>query len=154
MKNVVWKEAIRTCADPPRVQHYLDQLKSTGAAAILKSPSAEQARILAALLSGSQVLSEMLSIHPNWLSALNPELLQYPRQEQGIRREVNGWFKPLLQVRDVPGAFARLREFKQREMLRIAARDLARLGTITEITSEISNVADVCLDSVYHICLR
>ncbi|MEO8428506.1 MAG: bifunctional [glutamate--ammonia ligase]-adenylyl-L-tyrosine phosphorylase/[glutamate--ammonia-ligase] adenylyltransferase [Verrucomicrobiota bacterium] len=154
MKKVIWKEAIKTCADPPRVQHYLDQLKTTGAAAILKSASAEQARILTALLSGSQTLSEMLITHPDWLSTLNPESLEYPRQEQGIRREVDGWFKPLLQARDVAGAFARLREFKQREMLRIAARDLARLGKIMEITREISNVADVCLDSVYHICLQ
>src|SRR5678816_4132708 len=39
-------------------------------------------------------------------------------------------------------------------MLRIAARDLARLSTIAEITREISNVADVCLDSVNQICLQ
>src|SRR4026207_170055 len=98
MKKVIWKEAIRTCADPQRAQHYLDQLKTTGAATILKNASAEQARILTALLSGSQTLSEMLIAHPNWLSTLNPELLQYPRQEQGIRREVNGWLRPFLQA--------------------------------------------------------
>jgi len=154
MKKVVWKEAIRACADPQRVQHYLDQLKTTGAATILKNASAEQARVLTALLSGSQTLSEMLIAHPNWLSALSPQLLQYPRQEQGTRREVNGWLRPFLQAGDRASAFARLREFKQREMLRIAARDLARLSTISEITREISNVADVCLDSVYQICLQ
>jgi len=39
-------------------------------------------------------------------------------------------------------------------MLRIAARDLARLGRMEEITREISDVADVCLDTVWQICQR
>ena len=37
-------------------------------------------------------------------------------------------------------------------MLRIAARDLARLGDAVEITREISDLADVCLDAVWRIC--
>src|SRR5436853_2081594 len=37
-------------------------------------------------------------------------------------------------------------------MLRIAARDLARLGSLSEIIQEISEVADVCLDTVWEIC--
>ena len=37
-------------------------------------------------------------------------------------------------------------------MLRIAARDLARLGDVVEITREISDLADVCLDAVWRIC--
>jgi len=47
-----------------------------------------------------------------------------------------------------------LRQFKQHELLRIAARDLGRLGNATEITLELSCVADVCLDAAYRICLR
>src|SRR6185369_8380051 len=58
------------------------------------------------------------------------------------------------QAGDRASAFARLREFKQREMLRIAARDLARLGTVSEITREISDVADVCLDGIWQLCRR
>ena len=37
-------------------------------------------------------------------------------------------------------------------MLRIAARDLARIGDAPEITSEISNVADVCLAALLELC--
>ena len=62
--------------------------------------------------------------------------------------------KPKLDADDYAGALAELRRFKQREMLRIAARDLARLGDVVEITREISDVADVCLDAVWHICRR
>src|SRR5262245_44799861 len=39
-------------------------------------------------------------------------------------------------------------------MLRIAARDLARLDDVMRITREISNVADVCLDAALRICRR
>ena len=56
------------------------------------------------------------------------------------------WLKPLLAASDFAAALARVREFKQREMLRIAARDLARLGNLPEIMQEISDVADVCLE--------
>ncbi|TMP98197.1 MAG: bifunctional [glutamate--ammonia ligase]-adenylyl-L-tyrosine phosphorylase/[glutamate--ammonia-ligase] adenylyltransferase, partial [Verrucomicrobia bacterium] len=83
---------------------------------------------------------------------LEPEQLHHPRQEQRLRREVNGWIVPLLESRDYSAALAKLRQFKQREMLRIAARDLARLGNTSEITREISSVADVCLDAVCRVC--
>src|SRR5439155_15429150 len=37
---------------------------------------------------------------------------------------------------------------------RIGARDLARLGKLAEIIGEISDVADVCLESVWRICYQ
>jgi glutamate-ammonia-ligase adenylyltransferase len=46
-----------------------------------------------------------------------------------------------------------VRRFKQREMMRIAARDLARLVPTEEIVREISNVADVCLSAVLQLVL-
>ncbi len=118
----------------------------------LGKASSQQARIVAALFSGSQAMGGLLLAHPDWLAAvLNPEHLQHPRQEQGLRREVNAWLGPALENRDYAGAFAKLRLFKQKEMLRIAARDLARLGAAPEITREISNVADVCLSAVLQL---
>ena len=90
--------------------------------------------------------------HPDWLSVLEPEGLKFPRRKQGLRSEVSRWLKPLLAAADFGGALARLREFKQREMLRIAARDLARLGKLPEIMREISDVADVCLEAVWQVC--
>ena len=155
MQSQVWTKALAACADPPRANEYLEKLHSTSGATILKKATAEQARILIALLSGSQALSELLIAHPDWLPLVSsPQALQYPRQEQGLRRELGGLLRPPLEARDYAAAFARLRQFKQREMLRIAARDLARVGSGAEITREISNVADVCLDAVFQICRR
>src|SRR5437016_5726607 len=65
MKNSVWSQAIKACADPPRARHHLEQLMNTS-----------------------------------------------------------------------------------------AAGDLARLGNLSEIMREISDVADVCLDNVWQLCRR
>ncbi len=152
MRNPVWTQALKNCADPQRAREHFEQLLITSAARQLKSTSAEEARVLAALLGGSQALATMLIANPEWLSSLTLDVLRHPRRKQGLCREVNGWLKPLMEARDYHSAFAQLRRFKQREMLRIAERDLGRLGTVSEITGEISDVADVCLDSVWQLC--
>jgi glutamate-ammonia-ligase adenylyltransferase len=66
--------------------------------------------------------------------------------------EVNSWLEPLLDKRDYRAALAHLRQFKERERLRIAARDLAQPGRPEEIIQEISDLADVCLESVWRTC--
>ena len=98
-------------------------------------------------------MSVLLLRHPEWVnSLLTPEHLTHPRQEQGLQREVNGWLPAALQARDYAGALRQVRQFQQRELLRIAARDLAHLGDTEQITRELSNVADVCLSAVLEIC--
>jgi len=48
-------------------------------------------------------------------------------------------------------ALAEVRRFKQRECCASRA-DLARLSNVVEITREISDLADACLDAVWRIC--
>src|SRR6185436_5789272 len=152
MRKPLWAKAIKTCPDPKRAGHFLDLLMATRAGAGLEGVSAEQAQVLAALFSGSPALSNLLMANPDWLAALDSEHIRHPRRKQGLRREVTGWLTALLEARDFPTAGLRLRQFKQQQMLRIAARDLARLASAPEITGEISDVADVCLDSLGEIC--
>jgi len=151
MKNSVWSAALKKCADAHRARQRLEQLAATAAAPALKKVSAAQAGILAALLGGSNFLGALLAANPDWLAALDIERIRFPRREQGFGREVNESLAPLLAEGDDAGALAALRRFKQREMLRIAARDLARLGDVVEITRELSDLADVCLDAVLQI---
>ncbi|MEY2428287.1 MAG: [glutamine synthetase] adenylyltransferase / [glutamine synthetase]-adenylyl-L-tyrosine, partial [Verrucomicrobiota bacterium] len=152
MKSPVWSKALKICADPHRAKHFLALLQATDAARALQSASAEQARIVAALFSGSQALSNLLVSHPDWIELLAPETLKFPRRKEGLNKEVGAWLNRLLEVQDYAGALSRLRNFKQREMLRIAARDLARLAQVSEITQEISDLADVCLEGVWRTC--
>jgi glutamate-ammonia-ligase adenylyltransferase len=155
MTDHVWQNALRACADPPRARHWLEKLQCASDAPQLKTVSTDQARVLTALWSGSQALSELLAARPEWIAMLlDTESLRGPRRAQGLEREVQSWLGPHLDSANYAGAHAKLRQFKQRKMLRIAARDLARLGTVREITREISDVADVCLETVYQLCAR
>src|SRR2546427_4530225 len=152
MKLRVWTKAIKDCADPKRGRHFFDLVATTRAGAGVQKASAEQARVLAALFSGSQALSALLIAHPDWLPSVDPDVLRFPRRKQGLLNEGNAWLEPLLETRDFGAALARVRQFKERERLRIGARDLARPGNAEEITQEISDLADVCLSSVWRIC--
>ena len=139
-------------ADAQRVGHFLDLLAGTSAGSALQGASAELTGILTALFSGSPALSNLLVARPDWLSILAPEELRFPRLKQGLRLEVGRWLKPLLAAADFDAALSRVREFKQRAMLRLAGRDLGRLGTLPDIIQEISDVADVCLEAVWQVC--
>jgi glutamate-ammonia-ligase adenylyltransferase len=153
VKSTVLAQAVAAGPDPRRAEQQLVALRAGPAAPLLRNLDAEQARVLVAVLAGSQVLGEQLLIHADWLGrVLEVDRLHYPRQESGLRREVNGWLEPALANREYSRAFDELRLFKQRELLRIAARDLARFGTVTEITRELADVADVCLDGVFRLC--
>lgn len=154
MKNPAIKKSIQSSADPGRAKHFFELLAATDAGVAMEKASADQLNVLAALFGGSQFLGDLLVAHPDWLANLEVERLKFPRREQGFRNEVNAWLKPLLAEKSYAGAFSQLREFKQREMLRIAARDLARLGNVSEITRELSDLADICLDSVWQICAQ
>jgi len=153
VQSRVLAKAIQSSADPRRTQHYVEQLNLGDAQAFLRKVSDDQARILAALLAGSQAAAELLISHGDWIPwLLEPGFLDHARQDQGLRREVGKWLPDFLKRNDYEGALECLRLFKTREMVRIAARDLARLGPLAEIVREVSNVADVCLQAVCQVC--
>ncbi|MCB1125593.1 MAG: bifunctional [glutamate--ammonia ligase]-adenylyl-L-tyrosine phosphorylase/[glutamate--ammonia-ligase] adenylyltransferase, partial [Verrucomicrobiae bacterium] len=153
MQASVWQKALNQCADRDWAERHLALLTEAGLEEALAAVTPEQARVLTALFSGSQALSEGLAAHPEWLGLLlDVEGLRFPRTDQGMRREVSTLLNPLVEQQDHAGALGRLRTFKAREMLRIGARDLAGLAKVDELTRELSDVADVCLDWVHRIC--
>ena len=152
MSDAVWKKAIDAAAVPERARPAWERLMPTDTTGTLPKADVEQARIFASLASGSEWAIEWLGKHPEWLAAIQTANLAQPRRLQGLRAEVEDWFAPLLKTGSYSEALAKLRRFKQREMIRIAARDLARLAPTVEIVREISDVADVCLNSVLRLC--
>ena len=155
MRKATWQQAVKTCVDPKRAKVFIEKLEGTGAGRFMETATEEQAKLLCTVLGGSQAQGETLVSHPGWMDLFSePEALKHPRQKQGLRREINLWLKPCLQSRDYAGALGKIRELKQREMLRLAIRDLARLGTLVDIILEISNVADACLDVVCQVCQK
>ena len=152
IQSPVWDQAILAAAEPERVRQRLTQLATLDPVVDLAQADPETARILAAVFSASQWAGEMLIARPDWLPRLAPDPLRHPRLAQGLAHEVDEILQPCLDLPDYPRGFAALREFKQQEMLRIAARDLAGLGQTQEIIREISDVADVCLHGIYRLC--
>ncbi len=154
MKSPVWAKAIKASADPKRARHFAGLLSAAVPGGALEKASVEQTRILTAVFAGSETLGDLLATHPDWLTRLEPDALKHPRRADGLRREAAQWLKPLLAKADYGTALQKIRELKQAETLRIAARDLAGLATAPEIIREISDLADFCLSSVWDICER
>ncbi len=149
VQTPVWKKALAACADPARTRAVLDQLGATTAGEWLGKASAEQARLICALLAGSQWAADVLKKHPDWIAeTLDENRIIHARRKEGLKREVAPWL-----AEGFEAALAKLRQFKHQQMIRIAARDLARLANATEITQEISSVADVCLSAVLRLSL-
>jgi len=154
LKGPAWTKVLRECADPQRARHHLGLLAETSALDELARAPNGQAEVLAAIFSGSQALTNLLVARPEWLGVVRPEALEHGRRKQGLRQERDQWLQKLLGTEDFSGALAQVRELKAREMLRIGARDLAHRGTLIEIVGEISDLADVCLETVWLICTQ
>jgi glutamate-ammonia-ligase adenylyltransferase len=105
------------------------------------------------LLSGSEYSASLLAANPDWLGLFKGDGLRYPRRKQGFKQELTAALESLRAAGDFPGAFNGIRRFRQRETLRVGARDLANLGTTVEVILELSDLADVCLDAVWSLCL-
>ena len=150
MNKKDWQEIIKTSADPTRVRNFLASAETAARSQIERFPR-DPARIFAAVLSGSQFLGELMAAEPALLAVFEMERLRFPRRIEGFRRDVEQFLEPALAANDYSNAPAQLRRFKQRETLRIAARDLGHLSDVVEITRELSDLADVCLDAVMRI---
>lgn len=153
MKTARLARIIKAAADPERATHFFDLLGAAQLGPTLAQLPDEHLRILAALFSGSPALANLVVANPGWINALEPDALRHPRRFSGFQREVELWLIPLIELRDYTTALARLRQFKQRELVRIAARDFAQLADPIEITRELSDLADVCLEGVLRVCI-
>jgi glutamate-ammonia-ligase adenylyltransferase len=154
MKKTDWQKIIKASADPVRIRDFFNSSTEAGTRGLLEKFPQDSAQALAALVAGSQFLGELLLSNPALLSIFDLERLKFSRRAEGLRREVEAFLKPKLVARDYADALTELRRFKQRETLRIAVRDLARLSEVVEITQELSDVADVCLDGVLRIVTK
>ncbi|HEV2330135.1 MAG TPA: bifunctional [glutamate--ammonia ligase]-adenylyl-L-tyrosine phosphorylase/[glutamate--ammonia-ligase] adenylyltransferase, partial [Verrucomicrobiae bacterium] len=148
MKKTAWEKIAKASADPARVQNFLKSATVPRERSWLADCTADSARVLAALVSGSKFSCELLQSSPDLLCQIDFERLRFPRRADGLRREAQNCLKPSLESRDYSAALTDLRRLKQREILRIAARDLGHLSNVVEITQELSDLADVCLNAV------
>ncbi len=79
--------------------------------------------------SCSRFLSEELLRHPEWLNSI--EDLDFARSAEDFQERLNH--------------FSDLALFRRRELVRIVLRDRLEIAPLSEITEEISNLADAIL---------
>ncbi len=103
-----------------------------------------------ALAGGSQFLIETILRHPHFLDwLLRPATLRTARTKEKMVSELWRWVR---ENRDAPnGPENAMRRFRQREYLRIAVLDLMRQASLMEITTNLSRLADACLDVAVRI---
>ncbi len=148
-------EALAGSADPGRAAAQLAALRDAVDPALWDGISPEAGPLLAAMLAGSQWLPALLVQHPDWMTVFQDvEALCHPRRKEGLRREVETGSAAVLAQGDEAGALDRLHAFRLRELLRIAIRDLGRLGALPELLEELSNVADLFLEGVLRVVWR
>src|ERR1700721_2169591 len=93
MKKPDWQKIINASADPARVKAFFTSSVQAALRPQLEKFSPDSAQALAALLSGSQFLGELLLANPALLPVIEFEQLRFPRRTEGFRREVEGLIK-------------------------------------------------------------
>jgi len=104
-------------------------------------------RYLIAVFSYSSFLSEAVLRHPDWIEQLGRggemhRVLMSEEYETKLR-QLLGW-----ETEQTPTAIE-LAGFRREQVLRIMIRDVLGLGTLSDVTEELSNLADAILDLSY-----
>jgi len=140
---------ITRSASPDTARVQLGRLIEAGDSSAAANLPDEQLSALLQLLGGSIYLSEILIRQgavwrESWLEAI-----QIP--EKLLAQHAVGFGSPTSD-RDPQGFFRRLRQYKQREYLRIGGRDIAGLASVEETMHELTTLAEFTLDTAYQFC--
>jgi glutamate-ammonia-ligase adenylyltransferase len=131
---------LRNSPDPDTALHYLCRLHDEKLAAfhwLLRSPTSLQ--FLVAVFSYSQFLSEQLLQTPEWLEPLPASgdlhrVLSAEEFEQRLSAQLGSNLAPEFAL------------FRREQILRILVRDVLGFGSLSDITEELSNLADAMIE--------
>jgi glutamate-ammonia-ligase adenylyltransferase len=134
-------------ADPERAVLSLDSFATAHPAEfqqLIYTPFGLQA--LVAVFSASRFLTEAVGQHPDWLfGLLKSANLHRVKSSAEYREQLEEW------LGGETGAPPprRLAEYRRRRILRVLLRDVMGFGALSEITEELSNIADSILETSY-----
>jgi len=134
--------------DPDEALHHLERFRREAPGAferVLSSPATLQHLIT--VFSYSRFLSEALMRYPEAILQVagSGRLYRVLRSDEYAERLLD-FLGP--ECRDIPPPL-QLAHFRRRQILRIFLRDVLRLATLSDVTEEISNLADAILDLAY-----
>jgi len=137
---------IDTLPDPAGARVFMNRLESLDPA--LSNDCKTDPLLLSRMLTlagNSPFLAETLLRHPEnigWLKAETGNGFDRLKSTEQLSEELARFVTRMIDADDS----TRLARFKRRELLRIYLRDCLRIATLSEVTEELSNLADVILD--------
>jgi glutamate-ammonia-ligase adenylyltransferase len=134
---------IDTLPDPPAVRAFLKRLEAATTTFQSQLNTPLLYRILT-LAGYSPFLAESLLRHPEYITWLRTETehrFDRVKSTEQLSEELARFVTRTIDVADP----TRLARFKRRELLRIYLRDCLGIATLSEVTEELSNLADVIL---------
>jgi [glutamine synthetase] adenylyltransferase / [glutamine synthetase]-adenylyl-L-tyrosine phosphorylase len=136
---------INTLPDPAGARAFMSRLEALGSA--LASDYRRHPLLLSRMLTlagHSPLLAETLIRHPEhiaWLEAETGRSFDRVKSTEQLSEELARFVTRMIDAGDP----TRLARFKRRELLRIYLRDCLGVATLSEVTEELSNLADVIL---------
>ena len=137
---------INTLPDPAGARVFMSRLEALDPA--LSNDCKRNPLLLSRMLTlagHSPFLAETLLRHPEhigWLKAETERGFDRLKSTEQLSEELARFVTRMIDADDP----TRLARFKRRELLRIYLRDCLRIATLSEVTEELSNLADVILD--------
>lgn len=136
---------IGTLPDPQAARIFLERLEALSAASLIDAEgnSLLVARLLT-LAAYSPFLADTILRHPEHIAWLNRETgreIGRGKTTEQLAEDLARFSARLIEVDER----TRLARFKRRELLRIYLRDCLGVATLSEVTEELSNLADVLL---------
>jgi glutamate-ammonia-ligase adenylyltransferase len=135
---------------PEQGLHYFTRLREQHPGAFDRlTRSAIGLRHLVAVFTYSRFLAEEILEHPDWAEQLlDPVDLQRVSTVEDLRTRLEGALPP-----GSPPP-VELAKFRRRQILRIMIRDVMGLGTLPEVTGELTAVADAIVEVAYERIYR
>ena len=153
--NPFFEKLLLSEDEPQKIKLLYKRLEESDPAIprILDKLSATQVGYLYKIITSSHFLFEELTQHPEWLKEdiFNEEDLLSPMAVSVLRHELSELMVEEIANRDFEATGRLLREFKLKHIFRIAVRDLNKLCSTEQIILELSNLADLCLQSVFRL---
>jgi glutamate-ammonia-ligase adenylyltransferase len=142
------------CPDPDMALNNLERFFAHPAAppllpAVLEG-RARTLEVMVQLFGTSQMLSDVLVVHPESLDMLRVPLRRSPSQAE-LQAQLQAEVDAAVEDGAVLRAF---RRFRQRQLLRIGTNDIVRDRPLEEITRDITRVADAALEVALGVALR
>src|SRR3984893_14697729 len=139
---------LASAPDPVQARHFLNRLERESPAGFERiSSSAAIFRYFFAVFSYSNFLGSAILRYPEWLLqvAAGGNLHRVLTAEE-MAGKLCDFLGPDAPSPPSPLALAR---FRRRLLLRILLRDVLRMGTLSDIAGELSNLSDAVLESAY-----